>query len=535
MTAGHDAIVVGAGHNGLVCAAYLARAGLRTLVLERRGSVGGALGTMTLAPGVRGPDLAHSVGRLRPSVVRDLGLRAHRVRLVQPDTRLTLLRAGERPLTVYGDVARTASELGRDSPADEKAYPAFDRQTRALSNVLARIMAMTPPDPARPHLGDLLASIRVGSGYRRLSTADSRALLRVLPMPIADHLDDWFESEAVRTALAWRGVRYTSMSPRDAGSTQVFLADAAGTGAGAATESVFVRGGPGALTEGLAAAARGFGAEIRCGSEVRAIGSDGIRATGVELATGESFAAPIIVSGLDPKRTLLDLIDPALLGPHLGWQAANLRLSGAVSKVDLVLHRLPAFAGIDDANVGRLRGRLLLAEGLASLDHSADAVKAGRIATDLVLEATIPSLVDPSLVDPGSARHVLSVLVQGTPYRRRDGVALWDGDRESLGDRVVARLETIAPGLGAAVEARRILTPLDLEREYGLTGGHPLHGEPSLDQWFAWRPMLGAARYEMPLPGLYLCGSGAHPGGGITGWPGTNAARQILADRRRRR
>ncbi|MBA2489031.1 MAG: NAD(P)/FAD-dependent oxidoreductase, partial [Chloroflexi bacterium] len=255
----------------------------------------------------------------------------------------------------------------------------------------------------------------------------------------------------------------------------------------------------------------------------------------VELAGGESLAAPIVISGLDPKRTLLDLIDPALLGPQLGWQTANLRLSGAVSKVDLVLSRLPAFAGIDDDDGDRLRGRILLAESLASLDHSADALKARRVAHDLVLEATIPSLVDPSLVDAGSGRHVMSVLVQGTPYQRRDGADAWDGDRESLGDRVVERLETVAPGLSGSVEARRVLTPLDLEREYGLTGGHPLHGEPSLDQWFAWRPMLGAARYEMPLPGLYLCGSGAHPGGGITGWPGANAARQILADRRRRR
>ncbi|CAN5660695.1 NAD(P)/FAD-dependent oxidoreductase [soil metagenome] len=534
MTAGLDAIVIGAGHNGLVCAAYLARAGLRTLVLERRGGVGGALGTVTLAPGVRSPDLAHSVGRLRPSVVRDLDLRAHRVRFVQPDARMTLLRAGERPLTLYGDVARTAAELARDSPSDAKAYPDFDRQTRALAAVLARIMAMTPPDPARPALSDLLGALRIGAGYRGLSTADSRALLRVLPMPIADHLDDWFAGEAMRTALAWRGVRYTSMGPRDAGTTQVFLADAAGTGAGAAPETVFVRGGPGALGEALAAAARSFGAEIRCRSEVRAIASDGERATGVELAGGESLAAPIVISGLDPKRTLLDLIDPALLGPRIGWQAANLRLSGAVSKVDLVLARLPAFAGIDDDG-GRLRGRILLAEGLASLDHSADALKARRVATDLLLEATIPSLVDPSLVDAGSRRHVMSVLVQGTPYQRRDGADAWDGDRESLGDRVVDRLETVAPGLGGSVEARRVLTPLDLEREYGLTGGHPLHGEPSLDQWFAWRPMLGAARYEMPLPGLYLCGSGAHPGGGITGWPGANAARQILADRRRRR
>ena len=532
----YDAIVVGGGHNGLVCAAYMARGGLQTLVLERLDKVGGAVATAELMPGVRVPLLAHSVGRLRPSVVRDLGLTAHGLRLVAPEVRSVSLQSDAAPLTLWGDVQRTAAELGAaGSSHDAAAYSGFDRQTRALSGLLARLMAITPPDPSHPALSDALGAVRLGLGYRALGTQDGRAFLRVLPMPIADHLDDWFESDALRAALAWRGVRYSAMGPRDAGSTQTFLADTAGTREGAAGETVFVRGGPGALAGALAAAATAAGVTIRTGATVVSVRTRGDRASGVVLTDGEEIEAAVVVSGLDPKHTLLSLLDPALLGPHLGWQAGNLRLKGSVAKVNLALSDLPAFEGLADQDDARrrLRGRIVLAPSVAAIDRAADAVKAGRIAEHPVLEATIPSLVDPTLVDGSApARHVMSVLVQGTPYHRRVGD--WDADREALGDRVMAELETVARGIGGQVVARQVLTPLDLERDHGLTEGHPLHGEPALDQWFAWRPLLGFASYRLPVDGLYLCASGAHPGGGVTGWPGQNAAREVLADRRRR-
>ncbi len=539
-TRSYDAIVIGGGHNGLVCAAYLARGGLRTLVLERHDKVGGAAATSELMPGVRVPLLAHSVGRLRPSVVRDLGLRAHRLRLVAPAVRSVTLRPDGPPLTLWGDSERTVSEfrsvsLPPDADPDAAAYPRFDRQTRALSGLLARLMATTPPDPSRPGVGVALSALRLGLGYRGLGTQDGRAFLRVLPMPIADHLEDWFQDDGLRAALAWRGVRYSAMGPRDAGSTQTFLADTAGTGEGAAGETVFARGGPGALSEALAEAGKVAGVTIRTGATVRSIRTRGDRANGVILDSGEEIEAVMIVSGLDPKRTLLELLDPALLGPHLGWQAGNLRLKGSVAKVNLALADLPRFDGFTDPDEARvrLRGRIVLASSITLLDRAADAVKAGRVAEHPVLEATIPSLVDPSLVDEGApARHVMSVLVQGTPYHRREGG--WDADRESLGDRVMAELEMVAPGISGQVVARQVLTPLDLERDHGLTEGHPLHGEPSLDQWFAWRPLLGFASYRLPIDGLYLCGSGAHPGGGVTGWPGQNAARIVVADWKRR-
>jgi phytoene dehydrogenase-like protein len=531
-----DVVVIGAGHNGLVCAAYLARAGLRTLVLERRSQVGGAVGTEAMAPGVRAPAAGVSVGRLRPSVARDLGLRSHRLRLVQPDARITAVSDDGPPLTLWGDGDRTAGELRTRSSDDADAWPRFDRQTRRLGGILGRLMAMAPPDPSRPAPADALAALRVALGLRDLGADDTRQLLRVLPMAIADHAEDWFQDPTVRALLSWRGVRYTAMGPRDAGTAHWFLADAAGTDAGAAGEMVLARGGPGALAEALAGAARAAGAEIRCGVAISRVLADERGVHGVELPSGASVEAPVVVSGTDPKRTLLELVDPAVLGPQLGWQAGNIRLRGSVATVDLAVSDLPAPDGLgDDADAGRrLRGRILLGASLRALDHAADAVKGGHPAEQPILEVAIPSLLDPSLVDAGaSARHVVSVLVQGVPYHRRDGGA-WDGDREALGDRVTAALERLLPGVGARVVGRRVRTPLDLERDLGLTEGHPLHGEPGLDQWFAWRPLLGWARYRMPVDGLYLCGAGAHPGGGVTGAPGALAARAVLADGRAR-
>jgi phytoene dehydrogenase-like protein len=531
-TARHDAIVIGGGHNGLVCAAYLAKAGLRTVVLEARDRLGGGLATSDIAPGARVPALAHTVGRFRASVARDLDLYAHGLRLVQPHVRAVSLRAGVAPITLWGDPERTASELSRMSRRDAASWLELDRRVRAHAGVLNRLMSLTPPDPASPALVDVLGAIRVGLRYRGLGTADAREFLRVLPMPIADLLEDHFETDGLRAAVAVRGMRFTSLGPRSAGSTQVMLADSAGNDGGLAGETVYARGGPGALADALASAARSHGAEIRTSAEVAAIRETDGRATGVGLASGEELQADIVVGGVDPKRLLLGLVDPEALGPQLGWQAGNLRLNGVTAEVNLALSDLPRFSGLDgEADRDRLRGRILVAPDIGYLDRAADAAKYGQISAEPWLEATIPSLVDPLLVDGGArsgVKHVMSVLLQSAPYVLRD--ADWDGCREDLGDLAIRTLETVAPGIGALVTARQVLTPLDLERDYSFTGGHPLHGEPSLDQWFAWRPLLGWARYRMPLDGLYLCGAGAHPGGGITGTPGRNAAREILAD-----
>jgi phytoene dehydrogenase-like protein len=529
----HDVVIVGGGHNGLVCAAYLARAGLRVLVLERRATAGGAADTVTLMPGVRAPGLVHSIGRLQPRVARELDLAKHGLYLLQPDALLTALDPAGAPLSLWAAAGRTAAELEARSPGGAARWAAFDSETRAFAALLARINGLPPPDVEGLRRSDVLSSVRLWFGYRGLGGRRAREFLRVLPMSIADYLEDSLDDPLLRAALAWRGVRLSALAPSDAGSAQVFLSEMAGAEAGAAGEHVVARGGPAALTEALLRAAQARGAELRTSAEVVVISADGGRANGVVLAGGEQVRARVVVSGADPKRTLLGLVDPELLGPTMGWEADNLRLGGAVSIVQLALSRLPDFAGVDDAGQ-RLSGRILVAPSLRALDRAADAVKARRVAETLVLEATIPTLLDPGLVDAGAgAAHVMSVLVQGTPYHRREGD--WDDERDDLGDRVLTQLEAVAPGIGGLVVGRRVLTPLDLERDYGLTEGHPLHGEPSLDQWFAWRPLFGYARYRMPVRGLYLCGAGAHPGGGITGGPGRLAAQEVIADLRRRR
>jgi phytoene dehydrogenase-like protein len=535
MTEAFDAVVVGGGHNGLVTAAYLARAGRRVLVLERRDRVGGAAETSELG-GVRVPRLADTVGRLRPSVVRDLDLKSHGLRLVAPDVRAFAPQPDGRAITLWSDQARTVDGLRAWSHRDADAYPDFDRLVRSLASFVAELAGQTPPDIKSPGLGDALTGLKLGRTFRGLGKHDAHTILRVLPMAVADFVAEAFETDALRAAIAWRGVRGSFLGPWSAGSTAILLGDSAGNDGGAAGQTVFAIGGPGAVSEALAAAARAAGAEIRCGAEVAAVIARDNRVGGVVLASGEEIAATAVVSGLDPKRTLVGLVDPITLGPTMRWRATNYRTPGVVAKVNLVLERLPRFTAAGGDDEGLLRGRILAAPGIDAIERAFDGAKYGRPSDTPVLEATIPSLVDPSLVDGAPAgTHVLSVSAQYAPYGLRDGSWDADGRADAFADRVVDVLDDLAPGLAASVRAREVITPLDLERDYGLTGGHPLHGEQALDQWFLWRPFLGSGRYRLPVDGLYLCGSGAHPGGGITGQPGQNAAREILSDLKRRR
>jgi phytoene dehydrogenase-like protein len=297
---------------------------------------------------------------------------------------------------------------------------------------------------------------------------------------------------------------------------------------------VFAKGGPSALSDALAAAARAAGVEIRTSARVVAVTTADGAVTGVALASGEEIAAPAVVSGLDPKQLLTKLVDPVTVGPSMRWRAGNIRTPGTVAKVNLVVDGLPEFrAAGGDARL--LRGRILVgATSIDAVEQAFDASKYGRLPERPMVEATIPSLVDPSLVEGApEGTQVISAIVQWMPPKQ--DAASWDGQREAVGDLAVRTLESVAPGLGSRVRARQVLTPADLEAEYGLTGGHPLHVEPGLDSFFLWRPLLGWARYRMPVSGLYLAGSGAHPGGGVTGVPGRNAAREVVADRRKRR
>jgi phytoene dehydrogenase-like protein len=547
VSAGYDAIVVGGGHNGLVCAAYLARGGQRVLVLERRQEPGGMAATTDILPGVRVPAMAHTVGRLRPRIARELRLREHGLALLGGDVRAFAPQPDGGPgITLYAEIGRTIAELtdlaarGVLPLRDAAAYADADRQLVALGSGLGALMGRVPPDIAHPSLADALGGALSGLTAGARAQAEGGGLLRVLPMTVADLVGEWFESDPLRALVAARGVQYTAFGPLVPGTAQVLIADAAGHGGGVAGQSITARGGPGALGAALAAAVAAKGGEVRLGAEVARVTRRDERVSGVALASGEEIGAPVVVSGLDPRRTLLDLLEPEVLGPRLSWRASNIRSAGATAKVNLALAGPPAFSSLDglgsDEQAARLRGRIVFAPTMDWLERATRAAKYSRLPDEPYMEATVPTLLDPALLAGGrrgkAARveHVMSVIVQAAPYELREGD--WEARRDELGDLVLSTLERFAPGISERLVERQVITPLDIERDWGATGGHPMHAEIALDQWFAWRPLHGYGRYRMPLSGLYLCGSGAHPGGGITGAPGMLAAQEVLADLR---
>jgi phytoene dehydrogenase-like protein len=501
-----DAIVIGAGHNGLVCAAYLGNAGLRVLVLEARDSIGGMA------------QLAGTVGRLTPRVARELGLRRHGLRLVQPEVRTFAPQLNGHAVTLWGDVAQTAKELA-DNPLvgkrDAESYAAVDARLRELASSLAPILRRGPSDLSASSLGATARSI---AGVARLDPH----LLRVMPMAVRDLVEEWFESDALRAAVAIRGLLYTALGPRMPGTAAVLLTEAATSNGGLAGPAVFARGGPRTVADSLAAAIKAKDGEIRTGARVARVRRTGEHAVGVTLDSGEDIDAPIVVSGLDPKTTLLDLLEPEVLGPRLSWRAGNIRQDGATASVSYALRALPVFpAAFDDAR--RLRGRILIAPSMRYLELAMRPARHGQSSAQPLLEITVPSLIDPSLVDasqPKGSKHVMNVVAQAITSR----------DANAVGDTVTRTVEEYAPGFEDLVVERTTLTPVDIEREFGARGGHPMHAEVALDQWFEWRPLHGLGRYRMPLDGYYLCGSGAHPGGGVSGAPGRLAAHEILSD-----
>ncbi len=524
-------IVIGAGHNGLVCAAYLARAGFGPLVLEARDEVGGCAITHELAPGVRVPALTHTVA-LRPDVVRDLGLHAQGLRVTRPATSVCVLGSSGRALVVPRDTAAAARALEAWSPRDAEQWPAFVARTHALTQAMGAVLGQVPPSLDTPSPGELWDLLQAGRKLRGLGRQGLYDLLRWGPMPIADLAAEWFQTPALRAAICARGVFGMQAGPRSAGTTASWLLQTAQEDHPTGAITV-VAGGPGALAAALAVAATGAGAEIRREARVASIEIDDASVRAVVLESGERIETTVVICGADPRHTFLQLVEPMHLQPSFRQQVLNYRAHGVVAKVNLVVTGLPTVTGLDGSMPVEqaLSGRLLVADEPDELEKAFDCTKYGRMSDRPWLEVAVPSLSDPSLAPEG--RHVLSIYVQYAPYRLREGD--WESSRAALGARAIARLSEVMPDLGSRIVASEVLTPLDLEGRYGLTGGHIFHGEHTLDQLYAMRPVLGWAQHHTPIRGLYLCGAGTHPGGGVTGAPGAHAARVVARQLRRGR
>jgi phytoene dehydrogenase-like protein len=517
-------VIIGGGHNGLVAACYLAKGGFAPLVLERRALIGGIGITEEFHPGFRCSPLMPMAGPLPARLNTDFELQKFGLQLVKPDVQLVALHPDGPGLNVYEDPLRTAAGLAKVSTRDATKYPEFLACLDRLGGLLAPYVFSAPPDIDNLTIQDFLNFGKAGRNFRRLGQRDAYRLLRWAPMPVADLASEWFENDLLRAVFAARGIFGSLAGPRSAGTSAALLLESALGGRGS-----FVRGGTGAFTEALAKAATAAGAEIRRNANVTHIQVKNGKSASVVLESGEVIPTKIVVSNADPRRTFLELVDATDLDPSFLGRVRAYRSIGAVGKVNFALSGIPAFSAIP--NSGELHPRIHVAPDMDYLDRAYDAAKYGDLSPSPYMDITIPSLVDSSLAPKGC--HVMSVHVQYAPYRLKNGD--WNTRRDELADAVVNTLAVYAPNIRDLILHRQVLTPLDMERVFALSGGHMFHGEHALDQLFTFRPFLGWARYRTPIKGLYLCGAGTHPGGGLTGAPGLNASREIIKDLKARK
>jgi phytoene dehydrogenase-like protein len=521
----HDVVVIGGGHNGLIAATMFAKGGLKTVVLERSDRVGGCARTSELAPGFHCPALAHTAA-IDPAIVRALALERHGLQIIRPDADVCAPALDGRALTLWHDPARASAEIRAWSAKDADRYPRFLDSFRRMSGVLRALFSVAPPSIDAPSALDVMKLLRTARVFRALGKADAYRLLRWLPMPVADLVGEWFETEPLRATIAAGGVLGSFLGPWSAGSAAVLLLLGASEGHPVAS-GWLAKGGTGIVAAALAAAARQQGVEIRTGAEVTHVEVNDGAATAAVLASGERVPSRVFVSNADPKRTF-GLLDPVHFDPEFVRRAINLRARGTLAKVNYAISALPRFTSLlaRDATeqMAALSGRVRLARDVDGIERAFDAAKYGGFASEPWIELTIPSIADPALAPAG--RHVASAYVQYAPYQLSGGT--WDARRDRLGDVTTATIAQYAPGFESSIIAREVITPLDLERTYGLTGGDIFHGELALDQLFVTRPLLGFARYGTPIRNLFLCGSGTHPGTGLNGRSGALAAKEIM-------
>jgi phytoene dehydrogenase-like protein len=525
MPIGQRVVLIGGGHNALVTAFYLAKGGFKPLVLERREMVGGGAITEEFYPGFHASTLAHTLGPLRADIAKDLQLEQFGCEILRPDPRVFAPAPDGRALFFYDDAAKTAAGIGSLSAKDAAKYKQFAASLEATAGFFTQLTSITPPAIDHPTPEDLWNLLKTGRGVRSLGKTGIFDLLRWGPMAVADFVAEFFETELLRAAIAARGIFGTALGPWSAGSTAVLLLRAAADSHPVGS-AAFPRGGLGSFTRALAESAKQAGAEIRTDAEVQQIRIKDGAVTGVVLSNGEEIAVEAVVSGADPKRTFFNLVDASQLDPTFANRMKNFRANGTVAKVNLALGGLPTFTALDsnESPLKALSGRIHIGHEIDYLERAFDASKYGDFSKAPWLDVTIPTILDPALAPDG--KHVLSAYMQFAPYKLREGN--WDARRKDLGETVIKTLNAYAPNLPSLVEGVQVITPKDFETSYGFTGGHIFHGELALDQLFTMRPILDWARYKTPIRGLFLCGSGTHPGNGLTGASGANAAREII-------
>jgi phytoene dehydrogenase-like protein len=524
MATQYDATIIGGGHNGLVCAAYLARAGKRVLVLERRERVGGAAVSEEIFPRFRFSVFSYVVSLLRPEIIRDLELPRHGLHILPLESTVTPLPNGDY-LGQWSDHDQNRRELARHSLRDAEAYDEFGKLMHQMARAIKPFLSMMPPDPTSLSPGDLIGLARFGSYLRGLGRAQFYALHKLLTMSSADYLDEWFETEALKATKSASGIIGTFLGPRSPGTAYVLLHHYMGEIDGVFRAWGFAKGGNGSVSAAIAAAAREHGAEIRTGASVERVLIRNGRADGVVLENGDEIRSRVVVSGADPRRTFMQLVGAEHLPSDFAEAIGRYKFRGSSGKVNLALSELPNFTCLPGSGP-HLRGAVSISPNVQYLERAYDDAKYGEVSMRPYMDIVIPSMIDPSMAPPG--KHVMSIFVQYVPYNVNGG---WtDAKREAFGDTVIDTLAEYAPNIKSAILHRQVITPADIERIVGLSEGNIFQGELALQQMFFLRPAPSWAKYRTPIDGLYQCGSGTHPGGGVMGASGRNAALTMLRE-----
>ncbi len=529
-TAKYDAVVIGGGHNGLTCAAYLARAGRKVLVLERRHVLGGAAVTEEVFPGFKFSVCSYVVSLLRPEIIRDLELPRHGMELLPLDGTLTPMPNGDHLWRVH-DHYKTRREIARHSRVDAEAYDEYGKAMVEMGRFAKPILGMLPPDPTSLDPRGLFELLSIGKRFRDMRFHDRLNQVQLLTMSAVDFLDQWFETDVLKATMSASGIIGTFLGVRSPGTAYVLLHHYMGEIDGAFRSWGLARGGTGAVSNAIAAAALEFGVEIRTEAPVSRILTKNGRATGVVLENGDEIAAKVVVSSVDPNLTFLKFMEERELPPDFVEAVRRYKFRGSSGKVNLALDALPDFTCMPGPGP-HLRGAISISPSIDYMERAYDDAKYGQFSRRPYIDMVIPSLTDPSVAPPG--KHVMSCFVQYAPYDLRDpgtgnrDPLLWDQQRDAFGDAVIDAIAEYAPNIKDVILHRQVLTPLDIERDFGLTEGNIFQGELTLEQLFFLRPVPGYAQYATPIDRLYMCGAATHPGGGIMGAPGKNAAERIL-------